>query len=381
MAKSSNSKPVENTAQFQRQISRLTALNRWTTTPKGAALIHTKMALKVAVASVVSLVIAEYLRWEYPFYAVIAAIIVMSSTHSSTLKLGIQRLVGTIIGAIGGAIAVVTLGSNPGSLGISVFLTFFFSSFWRFNEAAKLAGYVSAIVILSHSQSPWLYALGRFLETCLGIIVALLVNQLIFPTFAGTELRQCISQTLTELEHFYRLVMGGAITGHYDRAEADALKLTLTNSLRKGRELLQEVRHGQPNELADMQIDGAWEFLIRRIWEHILTMEHTIIVRQQDVFWRVLSPQLTQLSQETSNSMLALATAVKLHKTRLSFSDLDIALNQATEKLNHVQEVQYTHGLIDELLRFFTFFYTMEEVSRKLQRMANTLSQQSHSEP
>jgi uncharacterized membrane protein YccC len=55
-----------------------------------------KMAFKMALASAISLVIAEWLQWEYPFYAVIAAIIVMSSTHGSTLELGIQRMIGTM---------------------------------------------------------------------------------------------------------------------------------------------------------------------------------------------------------------------------------------------------------------------------------------------
>jgi uncharacterized membrane protein YgaE (UPF0421/DUF939 family) len=377
MAKSPNSDPAASHDQNWKRSPRLAAFHRWINTPKNiAARIQSKIALKMAVASALSLIVAQQLQWDYPFYAVIAAIIVMSSTQGSTLKLGVQRLIGTAIGAIGGAITAATLGSNPWSLGITVFLTFFLASFCKFTEAAKLAGYVSAIVILSYSHSPWNYAWVRFLETLLGIGIALFVNRVIFPTSAGAELRQCITQTLIDLEQLYRLVMNGALTNHYDRTHADALKTTLVSSLRKERELWKEVRQGAHHTLSEIQINEVWQFLIHRIWEHILTMEHTIIVRQQDTFWQVLSPQLTHLSQETSNSMLALATAVKLHKTHLSLPEMDIALNRATEKLNHLQDVQQQEGLMDELLRFFTFFYTMEEVSRKLQRMATTLSQQ-----
>lgn len=158
--------PRDNQTTSQQKLPKqtiITALNNWASSPNG---MLGKMALKMALASAISLVIAQWLQWEYPFYAVIAAIIVMSSTHGSTLTLGIQRLIGTVIGAIGGAIFSVTLGNNPWSLGISVFLTIFLASYWKFNEAAKLAGYVSAIVILTHNQSPWLYAWGRFLESC-----------------------------------------------------------------------------------------------------------------------------------------------------------------------------------------------------------------------
>ncbi|WP_238360541.1 FUSC family protein [Iningainema tapete] len=379
MKKPSN--PLQNTDQAaskQRKRSQriITRLKTWVATPNGMLLIvQTKMALKMAVASAISYVIAQRLHWEYPFYAVIAAIIVMSSTHGSTLKQGVQRIIGSIIGTITGAIFAVTLGSNFWSLGTSVFLTIFLANYWKFNEAAKLAGYVSAIVILTHNQSPWLYAWGRFLETLLGIGVALLVNKLIFPTTAQAELRRCLSQTLVSLEQLYGLVIDGAFAGTYDRSKVDELKATIINHLLQGRELWKEVRQEQINESAQTGVNEAWQFLLRRIWEHILTMEHTILARQQNTFWQIFSPHLTQLAQETRSGMLALATAVKSRDARPSLPEMEVALTKATERFNQQQEFKREGYPIDELLRFFTFFYTMEEVGRKLQRMADLLSQ------
>ncbi|RCJ37819.1 hypothetical protein A6769_11180 [Nostoc punctiforme NIES-2108] len=353
----------------------LSQLIRWATTPKEmSTILLGKMALKMAIASAISLIIAQGLQWEYPFYAVIAAIIVMSSTHGSTLKLGIQRLIGTAIGAIAGAIFAIALGSNSWSLGLCVFLTIFFTSYWKLNEAAKLAGYVAAIVILSHSQSPWLYAWHRYLETFLGIAVALLVNNFIFPARADTELRRYLSQTLVHLEQFYRLVIDCAFTGNYDRPSVDVLKLTIINSLVAERELWQEVRQGRTNEPIETRVNEAWEFLIRRIWEHILTMEHTVLARQQDTFWQILSPQINQLALETQNTMLILATAVQSYQSHLALPDIEVAIANATEELNQLKEVQQADYSMDELLRFFTFFYTIEEIGRKLQKMAIMLN-------
>ncbi|HEY9804649.1 MAG TPA: hypothetical protein V6D25_30230 [Leptolyngbyaceae cyanobacterium] len=45
------------------------------------------MAFKIAIASPVCLIIAQGWRWQYPFSAIIAAIIVMSSIHGGTMKL------------------------------------------------------------------------------------------------------------------------------------------------------------------------------------------------------------------------------------------------------------------------------------------------------
>ena len=42
----------------------------------------------------------------------------------------------------------------------------------RARDAAKMAGYICGLVLLEHSDAPWLYALLRFVETILGVLVA-----------------------------------------------------------------------------------------------------------------------------------------------------------------------------------------------------------------
>ncbi len=71
--------------------------------------------------------------------------------------------------------------------------------------------------------------------------------------------------------------------------------------------------------------------------------------------------------------MLLLATAVKSHQPSLPLSGMEVALTNATQQLNRLEEIKQQDYPMDEILRFFTFFYTMEEVGRKLQKMAATL--------
>ncbi|MEH1937225.1 MAG: hypothetical protein V7L14_26675 [Nostoc sp.] len=52
---------------------------------------------------------------------------------------------------------------------------------------------------------------------------------------------------------------------------------------------------------------------------------------------------------------------------------MEVALTNAIEQLNRLEEIKQQDYPMDEILRFFTFFYTMEEVGRKLQKMAGTL--------
>ena len=378
-------------SQFSRSLKQTIAANL----PLG------KTALKAATAATLAYVMAESLRWEYPFYAVIAAIIVMGSTSGSTWSLSIQRIIGTVLGAIVGALFSMTIGSTPWALELSIFSAIFLSSVWKLSEAAKLVSYVSAIVILNHSQNPWIYAWGRLLETLLGISAALCVSHVLFPAHAGTELRRSLSQVLIELEQLYQLVMQGAFADTYDRAMPNQQKIQIIVLLEKTRSLRKEAKQGLAGEPAEKLISETWDFLIHRIWEHILTMEHTIIVRQHQTLWQMLSPELTQLAQETSAGMIELAVAVKARHPSAGLPSLEVALIQATDRFNQLQinrrsdSLHYPlenklgdrkddptdmflgngkkDDLMHEILRFSTFFYTMEEVGRKLQRMADLL--------
>jgi hypothetical protein len=78
--------------------------------------------------------------------------------------------------------------------------------------------------------------------------------------------------------------------------------------------------------------------------------------------------------------MLTLAGAVRSRQSPVQPIDLETTLNNVAsqfnkfeQQINQVHKQDQSDSPIDELMRFFTFFYTMEEVGRKLLRMAKAL--------
>ena len=102
-------------------------------------------------------------------------------------------------------------------------------------------------------------------------------------------------------------------------------------------------------------------------------MEHAALVRDKDTFWQELLPELTQLSLVTSLAFNNVAEAMVEKDCRLPIPKLNEAVSAATERLNQLQKEEKSNYSLDELLRFFTFFYGMEEIAQKLQKLASRL--------
>jgi uncharacterized membrane protein YgaE (UPF0421/DUF939 family) len=131
-----------------------------------------QLAIRSAIAAVLSLIAAYWLELEYPLYAMIAAVLVTDLRPGTSQKLGLRRINATILGAVCGASLGFLLPGGAWSVGLGIFLSMLLAQFLKVGEGARVAGYISGIVLLDHSAAPWSYAFDRFLETALGVLVA-----------------------------------------------------------------------------------------------------------------------------------------------------------------------------------------------------------------
>jgi uncharacterized membrane protein YgaE (UPF0421/DUF939 family) len=138
-----------------------------------------QVSIRGAMAAGLAVAAAQLLRLEFPLYALIAAILVTDLSPARTRQLSVPRLAGTVIGATLGA-GISSLGAIHGIgailIGAGVFVAAFTSHALRMKDAAKVAGYVCGVVLLTQSLQPWSYALYRVLETGLGIAAAVSVS-------------------------------------------------------------------------------------------------------------------------------------------------------------------------------------------------------------
>lgn len=135
-----------------------------------------QISLRAAFAAGTAVGFAKLLQLQHPIYALIAAVIVSDLSPSQTRQLGLFRLAGSAVGALIGILISLLLTSAAWTIALGVFLAILISYLLRLGRAAKLAGYVCGIVILSHSGNAISYGAYRLAETVLGIVMAIIVS-------------------------------------------------------------------------------------------------------------------------------------------------------------------------------------------------------------
>lgn len=138
--------------------------------------------IKTALSVGICIILLRILRVDSPFYACIAAVITMQTTVENSFQTGKNRLIGTTIGAIIGIIFSYIAPHSAILTVIGVSLIIYITNILHENKSANIACVVFlAIMINLKTISPLQYGINRFIETAIGIIVAVIVNRYICP--------------------------------------------------------------------------------------------------------------------------------------------------------------------------------------------------------
>jgi len=136
------------------------------------------VSLRVAIASVLSYLLAKGLRLPEFYWAPISTVVILLSTIDP-LTLAWQRFAGTAVGAALAALIATHFNANWAVYGAGIFVCGILSAALRLSTAYRFAAITLSIVLLvAHGRPPWTMAVHRFIEVSLGIAVALLVTWL-----------------------------------------------------------------------------------------------------------------------------------------------------------------------------------------------------------
>jgi uncharacterized membrane protein YgaE (UPF0421/DUF939 family) len=136
------------------------------------------LAIRAALGATIAYEIATVFGLQHPIYALVAAIIGTEYVSKETTKLGFQQLVATAFGAISGTLIRTIFPPSAASAGLGILISVLacYVTIREGAKVAKIAGYVTAIIILDEGETPFVHGLFRFIEIAVGIGVAWLLS-------------------------------------------------------------------------------------------------------------------------------------------------------------------------------------------------------------
>jgi uncharacterized membrane protein YgaE (UPF0421/DUF939 family) len=148
---------------------------------------------KTAMAVFFCLFLSFILSTNGALFASIAAVICMKETHKDTLKAGIDRMVGTIIGGVLGYIYLTLAGLASFSvewlskivIPVFIIICIYLCNLLKMKDASSICSIVFLVVALAHFDGTQIEVLSyvgvRVLATLIGIAIAMLINKYIAP--------------------------------------------------------------------------------------------------------------------------------------------------------------------------------------------------------
>jgi uncharacterized membrane protein YccC len=219
-------------------------------TPKGTQLRH---CAKVALAAVVAYALTLDDRNEYALFSVMGAALVVGGSVGDDLSTSLNRVRGTVAGALVGAALAIMLGKTIWSLGIAVGVMAWLSIGLGWGSAAMRVGIAMALVILfTHAADAAHYGVWRVVNTLMGVVIGIAISRFVWPIRGHDEVAAAIDRALTATTIALDALASGA--------SSDALRPLQVQML----DTLAEIKTARTNAHRARQIDRGADLLTAR---------------------------------------------------------------------------------------------------------------------
>ena len=192
--------------------------------------------LRITIAGVLSFALALALGLPQGYWAVFTAVLVVQSSVGGSWKASVDRLLGTMLGAVYGAmIATAIPHQNAFMLGTALAISLApLALLAALNPSYRVAPITAIILLLGNaatSEGPFIAAFMRTLEVSLGGLVGMTVSLFVLPARAHALLGEAAGRVLQRLADLFSDLMS-ALTAPIDAgavlARNDAVRVALT---------------------------------------------------------------------------------------------------------------------------------------------------------
>lgn len=351
--------------------------------------IELKTAIKMGITAMLSLYIGLHFTnlIERPdplasaLWCVIASIVVLQTNIGGTYQAIFNRLIGVFIGSVTGALFASLLGLEAISLGFAIVVTIILCSMGHLTDSYRIAALSVAAVMIPWNLhpliSPWVFAFFRFIDTFMGVMIAMAVVHSIWPSEATTKMRRNLSTILSLIEQLYHdtLVFHGHLQQERQKRGETDLVSEVNGLLMQTRLMLNEAKLEVLLQSSTIPLWNEILDSLEQIFRAIYALQSVFNKTVESIFDEDLSAQVVDL-------MLSIDAVLKELKPKLEAEVLIQTIPQMkeSEALLNVQLIRFRSTYttrrfnLEDVEKYFVFLFNLKWLVKELIHLNHLLS-------
>lgn len=333
--------------------------------------IQLVLALRVTVAAVLALAVAQLVKLPLPLWAVLTAVIVTQMSVGKSLKATVDYLLGTIGGAVyGGAVAVLVPHANELALLAVLALAVAPLALVAATNPGLTVAPITAIIVLlvptiTHA-TPMASAIDRVLEVAVGGITGFVVSFFLLPSRAHRQAIDVAARTLDHMARALRALIAGLSEG-LDTEALHRLQDGIGDSLVRLGVISVEAEHERVARIAAGPQTGPLLRTLLRLRHDLVMIGRAAEVPLPEPIGVRLRQPVDHAASTVAEHLRACGSALRARRGPPPLDAVEAALDAYDAEMAALRSEGLTRALTAEAAeRVFALGFALEQMRRNL---------------
>jgi uncharacterized membrane protein YccC len=331
------------------------------------------LALRVTVAALSALAVAQAMHLRLPLWAVLTSLIVTQMSLGRSLKVAGDYLMGTLAGvAYGGLLAILIPHDNEYALfavlALAIAPLAFVAAFRTNFNVLPITAIIVLLVPGMQHVSPMASAFDRVLEVVVGGAVGFIVSFLVFPSRAHVQTTEAAAGTLDLVASAIEQMLAHHVSG--ERIDIRQINAELASFITRLNATGAEAEHERTARLTAGPDTGP---LLRTS----LRLRHDIVILGRSAGCELppdaqarLKPRVERIAKIAGDFLRASARALRARQGPPDLAEVETVFHDYTDEFSAVRRDGLIRGMTSEAAeRFYALGFALEQIREHLEEV------------
>jgi uncharacterized membrane protein YccC len=339
-----------------------------------------RLAVRVTSAAILAFAFAKLLGFPHGYWAVITAIIVMQTSVGGSLKAAVDRLLGTMAGALYGAgIALLVPHASTSGLAAAMVIAIaplaLLAAVRANFKAAPITAFIVLVPMSGQEVAPLTYALDRILEISIGSVVGMATSLLILPARAHQVLAR-VAAKAADLNGDLMVAMFEGLTKDAGRPGLRAQHAAIRKALAQAETAAEEALRERKSYLTDSPDPEPLVRTLYRLRHDLVMVGRATAKPLPAVLAARLETKVLAVRDAGSHLLHEMAEALRTRDAAPSLERLEAALRDYVAEMDAVWKDPVTQALAaEDAGRIFALRFALEQMIQDCRDLTNRINE------